>query len=112
MTATTTPATKSPYKLHTLVGAGLGLVTFLAVGLLPTVLYGGYAGVLLAGLVSGTPVVATFAVKALIVVGMVVGVTAVAALFAAVGAAAGAAVGVLASGAWRARASSSDENEA
>jgi len=90
-----TTTTRSPHKTATLVGAGIGLVAFLAVALLPSVLYGGYAGVLLAGGLFGTPVAATFAVKALIVFGMVFGVTAVASLFAVVGAAAGAAVRAL-----------------
>lgn len=89
--------TTPKFKTHSLVGAGIGLVLFLAVGLLPTILYGGYAGVLLASGLFGAPVGATFAVRALIVGGMVVGVTAVAALFAVAGAAAGAAVGALTS---------------
>jgi hypothetical protein len=82
-------------KLPALVGAGIGLATFLAVALLPALLYGGYAGVLLAGGIFGTPVTASFAVRALIVFGMVLGVTAVGSLFAVAGAAAGAAVGAL-----------------
>jgi hypothetical protein len=82
-------------KFPTLVGAGIGLALFLAVALLPSLLYGGYAGVLLAGGIFGTPVSASFAVRALIVFGMVLGVTAVASLFAVMGAAAGAAVGAL-----------------
>jgi len=89
------------YRTHSLVGAGIGLVVFLAVGLLPTILYGGYAGVLLASGLFGAPVGATFAVRALIVFGMVLGVTSVAALFAVAGAAAGAAVGALTSGTSR-----------
>jgi hypothetical protein len=98
---TSTASTTPRYRLHALVGAGVGLVAFLAVGLLPTILYGGYAGVILASAVSGGPVAATFAVRVLIVVGMVLGVTSVAALFAVAGAAAGAAVGVLTGGARR-----------
>src|SRR5690349_9571622 len=82
-------------KLPALVGAGIGLALFLALGLLPALLYGGYAGVLLAGGIFGTPVSASIAVRALIVFGMVLGVTAVGSLFAVAGAAAGAAVGVL-----------------
>ncbi len=82
-------------KLPALVGAGIGLATFLAVALLPALLYGGYAGVLLAGGIFGTPVTASIAVRALIVFGMVLGVTAVGSLFAVAGAAAGAAVGAL-----------------
>ena len=82
-------------KIPGLIGAVVGLVAFLAIALLPALLYGGYAGVLLAGGIFGTPVTASFAVKALIVFGMVLGVTAVAAHFAVAGAAAGAAVGAL-----------------
>ena len=84
-------------KIPTLIGAGLALATFLAVGLLPAMLYGGYAGVLLAGGIFGTPVQATLLARALIVFGMVMGVVGVGSLFAVVGAAAGAAVGALTS---------------
>jgi hypothetical protein len=90
-----TTRTRNPARLFTLVGAGIGLALFLAVALLPALLYGGYAGVLLAGGIFGTPVTSTLAVKALIVFGMVLGVTAAASLFAVVGAAAGAAVAAL-----------------
>ncbi len=82
-------------KLPALIGAGIGLATFLAVALLPALLYGGYAGVLLAGGIFGTPVTASLAVRALIVFGMVLGVTAVGSLFAVAGGAVGAAVGAL-----------------
>jgi hypothetical protein len=82
-------------KTPTLVGAAVGLAAFLAIALLPALLYGGYAGVLLAGGIFGTPVVPTFLVRALIVFGMVLGVTAVGSLFAVAGAAAGAAVSAL-----------------
>jgi len=82
-------------KTHTLIGAAIGLVAFLALGLLPALLYGGYAGVLLAGGIFGTPVQATFWVRALVVFGMVMGVLGVGALFTVAGAAAGAAVSVL-----------------
>lgn len=82
-------------KTPALVGAGIGLATFLAVALLPAMLYGGYAGVLLAGGIFGTPVNASLAARALIVFGMVLGVTAVGSLFAVAGAAVGAAVGAM-----------------
>ena len=78
-------------KSYTLIGAAVGLAAFLAIALLPALLYGGYAGVLL-----GTPVKATLLVRGLIVFGMVLGVVSVAALFAVGGAVAGAAVSVLA----------------
>ena len=48
-------------KVPALVGAGVGLALFLAVALLPALLYGGYAGVMLAGGIFGTPVTASFA---------------------------------------------------
>ncbi len=91
----TTTTTTSNAKLPTLIGAGLGLALFLALALLPALLYGGYAGVLLAGGIFGTPVTASFPVRALIVFGMVLGVTAVGSLLAVAGAAAGAAIGAL-----------------
>ena len=83
-------------KTPSIIGAAVGLALFLAIGLLPALLYGGYAGVLLAGGIVGTPVSPTFLVRALVVFGMVLGVTGVGALFAVAGAAAGAAIGALA----------------
>src|SRR3954453_8235482 len=82
-------------KIPTLIGSGIGLALFLAVALLPAMLYGGYAGLLLAGGIFGTPVVPTLLPRALIRCGMAMGVVAVGSLFAVVGAAAGAAVGAL-----------------
>ena len=84
-------------KIPTLVGSGIGLALFLAIALLPAMLYGGYAGLLLAGGIFGTPVEPTLLPRMLIVFGMVMGVVAVGSLFAVVGAAAGAAVGALTS---------------
>ncbi len=86
------PASK---KLPTLVGAGIGLALFLAIALLPAMLYGGYAGLLLAGGIFGTPVEPTLLPRILIVFGMVMGVVAVGSLFAVLGAVAGAAVSAL-----------------
>ena len=48
--------TKKNSKVPALIGAGIGLATFLAVALLPALLYGGYAGVMLAGGIFGTVV--------------------------------------------------------
>jgi hypothetical protein len=87
--------TMNQNKLFSLIGAGTGLALFLAIALLPAILYGGYAGLLLAGGIVGTPVQPTFLVKGLIVFGMVLGVTGIASLFAVLGAVAGAAVGAL-----------------
>jgi hypothetical protein len=82
-------------KTYSLVGAGVGLASFLALGLLPALLYGGYAGVMLASGLLGAPVQATPLVRGLVVLGMVLGVLAAGALFTIGGAAAGAAVGAL-----------------
>ena len=90
-----TTSTKPQNKMFALVGAGIGLVAFLALALLPSILYGGYAGLLLAGGIVGTPVQPTMLVRGLIVFGMVLGVTGIASLFAVLGAVAGAAVGAL-----------------
>ena len=90
-------------KTRTLIGAAAGLALFLAVGLLPSLVYGGYAGVLLAGGIFGTPVQATFLVRALVVFGMVLGAVGVGSLFAVSGAAFGAAAGALAGAATPAK---------
>ena len=82
-------------KTPSIIGAAGGLAAFLAIALLPALLYGGYAGVMLAGGIFGTPVQATFAVRALIVFGMVMGALGVGSLFAVGGAVAGAAIGAL-----------------
>lgn len=82
-------------KGYTMIGVAVGLVGFLGFALLPTLLYGGYAGVMLAGALLGMPVKATLLSRALIVLGMALSVIGVGALCAAAGAAAGAAVGAL-----------------
>ncbi len=82
-------------KTYTLVGAGIGLALFLLVALLPSLLYGGYAGVLLASGIAGAPVKATLLTRALTVFGMALGVLGVGGLFAVCGAAAGAAVSLM-----------------
>ncbi|ABS24332.1 conserved hypothetical protein [Anaeromyxobacter sp. Fw109-5] len=92
-----TRRTEMQSKTPSLIGAGIGLALFLAVALLPAMLYGGYAGVLLAGGIFGTPLQATFLVRGLIVFGIVLGVAGVGSLFAVMGAAAGAGVGALTS---------------
>lgn len=81
-------------RTYSMIGSGIGLALFLAVAALPAMLYGGYAGVLLAGGIFGSPITPTFFVQALIVFGMILGVAAVGSLFAVMGAAIGAAVEV------------------
>lgn len=82
-------------KISTLIGAGVGLALFLALALIPSLLYGGYAGVLLAGGIFGAPIQPTLVVGALIIFGMILGVLAVGSLFAVSGAVAGAALEAL-----------------
>ncbi len=79
----------------TLIGATVGLAAFLAIGLLPSMLYGGYAAVMLSAALFGAPAAPTLAVRVLVVAGMVVGVSGGAALFSLAGAAVGAALGAL-----------------
>jgi hypothetical protein len=73
-------------KLSSLIGAGAGLVLFLAIALLPALLYGGYAGVLLASGIFGAPISPTLAVRTIIVGGMILGTLSVASLFTVAGA--------------------------
>jgi hypothetical protein len=79
-------------KTSAFAGGIVGLLTYLAVGLLPSIVYGGYAGVTLAGALMGTPVDASWLARGVVVFGMVIGLLATAALFVVVGAAVGAAV--------------------
>jgi hypothetical protein len=76
-------------KLSSLIGAGIGLVVFLAIAMLPAMLYGGYAGVLLASGIFGTPIQAGFLVNTIIIGGMILGTLAVASLFTVIGAVVG-----------------------
>jgi hypothetical protein len=82
-------------KTPAVVGSIVALVAFGLVAAIPAAMYGGYAGVLLAGGLFGTPLPQIFLVKAVIVFGSILGVVGVASLFAVAGAAAGAAVGAL-----------------
>jgi len=68
------------------VGAGVGLLGFIGIGAVPGLLYGGYAGLALAGVLGGTPVVATFASRLLVFGGMAIGALAVLSLFLVMGA--------------------------
>jgi hypothetical protein len=82
-------------RTFTLVGAGLGLLAFFAVALLPSLLYGGQAGLMLAGGLFESSGLPTLGVRILVVFGGMMGVTAVASLFMVGGAAVGAAASTL-----------------
>jgi hypothetical protein len=74
-------------KTVAVVGAAVGFALFLGVALLPALVYGGYAGLLLAGGIFGTPVPATLAARGLVGFGMVLAVFAAASVFTVAGAA-------------------------
>ena len=74
-------------KTVAVAGAAVGFTLFLAVALLPSLVFGGYAGLLLAGGIFGTPVPATLAARGLVGFGMVLAVMATASVFTVAGAA-------------------------
>lgn len=55
----------------TLYGAMVGLLAFLVAGLLPSLVYGGYAGVVLGGALFGTPVRDSVFAQATVVIGVI-----------------------------------------
>lgn len=75
-------------KTVALVGAGAGFALFLAVALLPALMYGGYAGLLLATGVFGSLLEAGILARGLVLFGMLLGVFGTAAVFVVAGAAA------------------------
>jgi hypothetical protein len=74
------------YKTCIFVGGIVGLVGYLAVGLFPSISFGGSAGVMLAALF-GAPIDASWMAHGVVVFGMVIGLLAIAALFIVTGAA-------------------------
>ena len=82
-------------KMVAVAGAAVGIALFLAIGLLPSVLYGGYAGLLLASGIFGTPLPDHLFARGLVAFGSLLGVFATAAVFAVVGAAAASGLGHL-----------------
>ena len=83
---------RKAYRTFAFGGGVVGLVTFLAVGLLPSIVYGGFAGVTLASAIIGGPIGASLLARGLVVFGMTVGLLGTAAVFVVLGAAIGAAV--------------------
>ena len=76
-------------KTVALSGAAVGFALVLAVALLPALMYGGYAGLLLATGIFGAPLQPGVLPSGLVVFGMVLGVFGTAAFFTIAGAAAG-----------------------
>jgi hypothetical protein len=54
----------------TLYGAMVGLVAFLVAGLLPSLVYGGYAGLFLGGAIFGTPIRESVFAQATVIIGV------------------------------------------
>jgi hypothetical protein len=63
------------------IGGLVGLVTFLVVGLLPSLLYGGYAGVIVGGAIFGTPVHESVFAQATVFLGAIAGVFSIGGVF-------------------------------
>ncbi len=85
-------------------GGVVGLLTFLAIGLLPALLYGGYAGVLLATGIFGEPIHTNMLAQAIVIFGIIVGALATAGVFVFLGAALGTGVCFLLGGVKRSEA--------
>jgi uncharacterized RDD family membrane protein YckC len=91
----TAARTAARHNAFSFVGAGLGVVLFLAIALLPSLVYGGVASVQLASGLFGASGAPTIGISAFIVLGMVIAVTSTGSLFTALGAVAGASVATL-----------------
>jgi|SRR3954463_8284806 hypothetical protein len=82
-------------KMVAVAGAAVGTALFFAIGLLPAVLYGGYAGLLLATGIFGAPLPGHIFARGLVAFGSLLGVMATAAVFAVAGAASASGIGHL-----------------
>jgi len=80
------------YRTFSFGGGVVGLVTFLVVGLLPSIVYGGFAGVALASAILGGPVGVSIFARTLVVLGMTIGLLGTAGIFVVLGGALGAAI--------------------
>lgn len=80
--------------LPTYIGAGIGFVAYLIVGAVPGLLYGGYMGLAMSGVLFGAPVESTLAAKAVTFGGMLLGLAASFFFFLVMGALFGTAVGL------------------
>jgi hypothetical protein len=85
-------------KSSALVGGAIGFGLFLAFALLPSLVYGGYAGLLLACELFGRPVPATLVARGVVAIGMLLGVFGTAGVMTVTGATLGHLFGHLAAG--------------
>ncbi len=65
----------------TFLGGVMGLFIFLVVGLLPSLLYGGYAGVILGAAIFGAPIHESVLAQATVVLGVLSGVLSIGGIF-------------------------------
>lgn len=65
----------------TFIGGIFGLMVFLVVGLLPSLLYGGYAGVILGSAIFGSPIHEHVLAQATVIIGILTGVLSVGSIF-------------------------------
>ena len=72
-------------KKITLFGSFLGFITFLFVGLIPSILYGGYMGLAIVGAMFGSPIETALIAKIITVGGMALGMLSVGFLFVVLG---------------------------
>lgn len=84
-----------PGKTGFLWGAGVGVVGFLALGILRGIVYGGFWGLMLAGVLSGTPVEPTLVNKGIVATAMLLGVLGAFIFFVGIGALLGLGIGTL-----------------
>ena len=80
--------------LPTYLGAGVGFVAYLVMGAVPGLLYGGYMGLAMSGVLFGAPVEATLAAKVITFGGMLLGLAASFAFFMVFGALLGTGAGL------------------
>jgi len=73
-------------RTFTFAGGVIGLIAYLAIGLLPSLVYGGYAGVSLSVALFGAPLDASIVSRGIVAFGMLVGVLSTAGLFVVLGA--------------------------
>jgi hypothetical protein len=74
-------------KTTTFIGGIVGLVTFLCVGLLPSLVYGGFAGAILSSSLYGPLLQPNLLQRGMVVGGMLIGLLSTAGLFTVLGAA-------------------------
>lgn len=72
---------RASYRIAAFAGGVVGLLAFLAVGLVPSLVYGGYAGVSLGVVLLGHPLGASLLARAVVAFGMLTGALATASLF-------------------------------